>query len=1381
MKIQTGKILLTAILSVLFICNFSFAQNDQRNNSKTDSKTITKPVDDTKKVQSVNNSANQNVNEPLKNVIDYNIISSNAKGIEIEYFPSFDNSNNTINTLADVSHTGAPEVAYRPFPVFLPSRLQNTIEIVDVKYEEINNIDLKPVPSISRDKDKFAEFVYTKDDKIYGTNKFYPEKSAYLETGSYIRDKNSGIIKIYPAIYNPVTRTLKRIKYIRVKVNFGSSPVLMKSALSKEERSFLINSALNWKEGLNWTVDTKGIPQVKAPFNSALATGDFYKIEVKETGMYIVDKAFLQAAGIDVNNINPATVRLFSYGGFPLPFNNSTPQPDDMNEVKIFVSTDASGKFDYLLFYGVGTKDWLYNSAAARYELRNNIYSNSNYYWITFNGAAGSRMSTVNSLNNSGAVILNDFKDRIFSKAEILNLGSTGTLWLSQKIGYNESFIFNNSLPGYVQGTDLSLRLKIGNSSGTLATFEIKDDNSNLYKLYSVVGNDLNNFSNFSPYEVDETYPLTYGATSSALKVRLPSSYNSSTVQGNYDSYEIHYMRSLSSVQDNRIRIFAPDTNEYAAGTTLEFNASTFSSASAKVFDITNYADVKIISPLSYTNGNMRFQDLVQRGNPKQYIVAGDNGYKSPAGISSKISNQNLHAITGGASFVIISPTEFIPAANRLKAYRESQVKGKLNTMVVDVNLIYNEFSNGMLDPLAVRNFLKFAYYNWTERPVYVLFFGDGSYDYKNIYNLTIKNWLPPMERPDALSNEIASYPTDDFAANIFHTYENPYPVVPNFSIGRICVNSLSEANTCIDKITEYESPSNNGIWKTHNMYVADDGWVPNGGNDGTEHTDQCERIAELFTPKFFEKQKIYIAAYQTVMTAAGRRKPQANIDIINGWNEGRLLINYVGHGSTDLWAHEHIFVREESIPQLHNKGKYPFLTIASCDLARWDDPFNISAGEQLVFIPDKGAIADIAASRPVYSGANANLNQLLWNNFMFDKDSANAPIRIGRAFYLTKAQISTISDNDSKYILVGDPSLRISIPQYFTKIDSINNSGSNDTAAIMALQKVKISGRVLTPDSTLWNNFNGTIYLKVFDVNKFISFYDYNWLFSYTLDGGVIFSGKTSVTNGRWNLEFVVPKDISYKIGAGKIQAYFTDGTNEGAGYTNMFSINGIDTTAVQDTTGPKISLYMDSRNFRTGDIVNQNTKIIADMFDENGINLTGTIGHKIEGIINDDVSKTLDLTSYFSSTQGYQNGSLEYPLNELADGKYNLKLKVWDTYNNYSIASVDFIVKSNTALAVSEIYNYPNPFKDGTNFMFQHNFDSPISADIKIYTVAGRMIKELQQNNIIDKNVLISWDGKDADNDAIANGVYLYTILIKTEDGRFSNNSVHKLVKLK
>ena len=1380
MRIITGKILLPAIFCVIFLSSIAFPQNETKENSKSNQSSVTKTKEDSKKVQSVVTTQQQTQREYLQQTVDYNIISSDTKGFEIEYFPTFDNSNKTINTLADVSKTGAPELAYRPFPLFLPSPDNNRLDIVEVRYEEINNVDIQPVPQIKKGKESVPEYDYIKDNNIYGQNKYYPEKSASLETGSMVRDKYLGNLKIYPAIYNPVTKSLKRIKYIRVRVNFGGSPILMKKPLSKEEKAFLTNLTFNWKEGMNWTVDTKDVKVLKAPYNSLLSSGDFYKIEVKETGMYIVDKAYLQSAGIDVSSINPATVRLFNYGGMPLPFSNAIPQPDDLNEVKIYVSTDASGKFDYLLFYGIGTKDWAYNSLSAKYALVNNIYSNSNYYWFTFNGAGGSRMSSVSSLNNPNAVVLSNFQDRIFNKAEVENPGSTGTLWVSQKIGYNESFIFNNTLTGYVQGTNISLRLKFGNSSGAFATFELKDDNSNLYKMYSLSGINPDYFTNFSPYEANEIYPLNSGSTST-IKLSLPASINSNTVQGNYELYEIHYRRALSSVQNNNMRIFAPDTNEYASGTTLEFNASTFSSSSVKIFDVTDYANVKLISPISYSGGNVRFQDYINGGTPRQYFVVGDNGYKAPASISAKIANQNLHGISDGASFIIISPTEFLPAANRLKAYREIEGPNKLNTMVVDINQIYNEFSNGMTDPLAVRNFLKFAYYNWNERPVYVLFFGDGSYDYKNIYNLSVKNWLPPVERPDDMGNEVASYPCDDFAANIFHSYVSIQSVAPNFSLGRLCVNSLSEANVCVDKIIEYESPSNNGLWKTHNMYVADDGWRPNGGNDGNEFTEESESIAQLYTAKFFEKQKIYIAAYPTVMTAAGRRKPQANIDIINGWNEGRLLIGYIGHGSTDLWAHEHIFVREESIPQLNNKGKYTFLTIASCDLARWDDPFNISAGEQLVFIPDKGAIGDIAASRPVYSGANANLDQILWNNLMYSKDSANAPVRFGKALYYTKAQIGHVSDNDAKYVLVGDPSLRIGIPQYFTKVDSINNTGSQDTAIVKALQKVRISGRVLTPDSLLWNNFNGTIKVKVFDVDKFISFYDYGYLFSFTLDGGLIYSGKASVSNGRWNFEFVVPKDISYQIGSGKIQLYFYDGKSEGAGYTNMFKLNGIDTTAIADTTGPQISLFMDSRTFRTGDIVNQNPKLIADIFDENGMNLTGTVGHKIEAVINDDVSKTIDLTSYYSSTQGYQYGSLEYLLQNLTDGKYNLKLKAWDTYNNYSMASIDFIVKNNSGLAVSEIYNYPNPFRDGTSFMFQHNFDSPISTYIKIYTVAGRMIKEIKVNNITEKNVTINWDGRDSDNDAIANGVYLYTVIIKTDDGQFSNNSVHKLVKLK
>lgn len=261
--------------------------------------------------------------------------------------------------------------------------------------------------------------------------------------------------------------------------------------------------------------------------------------------------------------------------------------------------------------------------------------------------------------------------------------------------------------------------------------------------------------------------------------------------------------------------------------------------------------------------------------------------------------------------------------------------------MIVDIDQIYNEFSAGVMDPLAVRSFLKRAYYNWSERPVYVMFLGDGSYDFRNIYNLQTKNYLPSMQKSDITINEINSFPVDDFVTNINDTASLVQAVKPDFGVGRICANSLTDANNYIDKIEKYENPENNGLWKKKIMYVADDGWTTsNPGGEGSLHTGQCEMVAEFYTPQDFEKEKIYIVNYPTVITAQGRRKPQANIDIVRGWNEGRLVVNYTGHGSADLWAHEQIFERQVSIPQLNNSKRYPLVTIASCDLARYDDPF---------------------------------------------------------------------------------------------------------------------------------------------------------------------------------------------------------------------------------------------------------------------------------------------------------------------------------------------------------------------------------------------------------------------------------------------------------
>lgn len=1321
---------------------------------------------------------------------DFNVLNSTNKYLELEFTPAYTNDGIGFNnSLQHSDRYGSPDVGYRAFPLFLPSHKNNRIEIIDIKYDEILNIEIKPVPTPKRANNKYEIlYDYRINEKIYNINSFYPQEPAILVENGVIRNRYSGSLCIYPVQYNPLTKQVKKILYIRLRVVFGSNPIFLNKKLNNEEILFLSGDiAVNSKTALNWsTIEFNSLKDNPLLQNSVFAASDFYRIEIKESGIYKIDKNLLQQIGINVNNIDPRKIHIYGNGGNELPYNNSVQVPLDIVENRIYVEGEDDGVFndnDYILFYGVSANDWEYypNEQTFRHYL--NHYSVSNYYFITVSETNGLRMQKINSTSYPNIPPVNEFTDRFFEEPEIDNYGSTGTLWVSQKIVTGEGYTFNKEVKGYIPGSNIRLRLRYGNLSSNVATFLIEDKNSS-FSILRQVSPVSAQFSHIVLDFFETEYQLNPGKFNIDLRVSLPAQYNNPAVSGCYDYYEILYKRSMNSAFNNVLRFYSPDTLGL-----VEYNISSFNSANTPlIIDVSNKLNPDLIIPYAYVDGIVKFQDDSSPGSIKEYYAIGGNNFKTPASISQKIPKQNLIGITNGANFVIITPTEFTEAANRLKNLRENQNSTNyISTIVVDVNQIYNEFSGGLLDPLAIRNFLKYAYNNWQQRPVYVLFFGDGSYDFKNIYNLAIKNFLPTVQKPDAGNNEIVSYPSDDFIIEINEFYNEPTPGRPDFSTGRLCVNTLAEANAILDKIQVYESPSTFDKWKKKIMYVADDGWTTenNQGQEGNIHTQQCEDIAEYFTTRDFEKEKIYIVTYPAVITPQGRRKPSANADIIKGWNDGRLIINYTGHGSTDLWAHEHIFVRSESIPQLNNKNRYPFVTIASCDLARWDDPFLISAAEQLVYEASKGAIGVVAAVRPVYSSPNAIFNNTLWSNIMFHRDSLHLPLRFGKIMYNCKNQLSSITDNDAKFCYIGDPSLRIGIPQHITVIDSINGSPYTDTAQIKALQKVKITGHVIKPDSTFWNDYNGTIFLKVFDVDKNIVFYDFNLPFYFRLDGGIIFNGKTEVQNGLWNIEFIVPKDISYTHGTGKIIAYFKNNSTEGSGFSNMFRLNGIDSTAVIDTTGPVITAFMDSKNFKSGDIVGQNPKLIVDFFDESGINLTNTIGHKIEGILNYDENNKIDLTSLYNTTQGYQYGNLEYQFNNLPDGKYNLKIKAWDTYNNFNTTDIYFMVKNTSSLKVANICNFPNPMTDNTVFYFQHNLSgiSYMNTEIKIYTVSGRLIKTINKvsNDMNEGTVRIEWDGKDNDGDYIANGTYIYRIIIKSSDGNYNYNATGKLVKLK
>lgn len=1314
---------------------------------------------------------------------DFKIVSSSNSSIEVEFSPIYTGVFEFHGGISRDLKPGFPDARFRSFTLFLPGPVNNRLEIVDYKYEDIPNVDLPPVPTPIRSKDNFqTNFELKKDEKAYSSNGFYPIEAGMLDRVTMFRNKYVSNAIISPILYNAATRTLRRYTYIKFRVTFGSSPIFTNKTQSYEEILYYKDMAINSTVGLNWSTSEFNNPLDNGPTNSVLQSGDFYKIEVKETGMYKLDKTFLQNAGINVSGIDPRTIKIYGNGGKEIPFNNGIPVPTDLVENRILVIGEDNGVFDdgdYVVFFGRSQSDWNYSDtepSLTPYYHYMNPYTFSNYYWITFGGSNGLRMSTVNSPNQPAGQ-LPYFYDISFDDPEVNNLGSTGTIWFSQRISPGEGYTFNKTLKGYVPGLPMEIYTKYGNGTYfTPAYFEFSESSSGYNSIEEVFGYS-GDFSHINL--VDKRFQLTPNSQNFSLRISLPQSLNAPNVVGYYDYVEFKYPRSFSSADNNMLYFRALDTTGL-----FEYNVSTFNTSDVRVYDLSDEFNAGLINPISYTGGSVKFQSSQVQGAPKTFCVVGGSNYKTPPSISSKIANQNLHGVTDGASFIILTPKEFIPAAQRLKALREKPGPSYLKTMVVDIDQVYNEFSAGLQDPMAVRSFLKRAFDTWNERPTYVMFMGDGSYDFRNIYNHQIKNYLPSFQKSDITINEINSYPSDDFVTNINDTLSGVQSVKPDFGVGRLCANSLNEANAYIDKIERYENPINNGLWKKKIMYVADDGWTTGGnppGGEGALHTHQCERVAELHTPKDFEKEKIYIVNYPTVITAQGRRKPQANIDIVRGWNEGRLVVNYTGHGSADLWAHEQIFERQVSIPQLNNSQRYPLVTIASCDLARYDDPFFPSAAEELTNLSNKGAIGVIAAVRPVYASQNEVFNNAFWGNFMWKKDTLNLPIRIGRAMYNTKQSFTSISDNDTKYVLLCDPTLRIAIPQYFTRIDSINNTSGSDTAVLKALQKVKISGSVLRTDSTFWNDYNGEVFIKIFDVSRQVSVMDFGREFNFRLDGGLIFAGNANVSNGLWTMEFVVPKDISYRNGSGKLIGYFQNSTTDGSGYTDMFVLNGIDSTAAIDTTGPEISIFLGDRNFRSGDVVNQNTTLIADFFDQNGMNLTGTIGHKIEAVLNNNENSKIDLTSHYNATSGYQYGSLEYLLQGLASGEYNIKIKAWDTYNNYSVTSVDFKVMNNSQLTLENIYNYPNPMADNTSFLFNHNLDSPLDVKVKIYTVSGRLIKELIQNNITDKFVKIDWDGRDDDGDNIANGTYIYRLVVKTQDGNFNETSTGKLAKLK
>jgi hypothetical protein len=1266
-----------------------------------------------------------------------------------------------------IDAAGLPDVPYRQIGIAFPNRAVSSVRIIASDYEDVRGVTVRPLPTL-KDRDGFLETVgYI--ERPGAAQGLAPEIPVRLEQPVRVRSALIGGVRIWPACYDASAHTIRKYSRIVFEVTFGAGQV---ESVQPSDVKLLAQTIVNPEMFANWQAPTAPARKAAAA-SSVLATGDWYRLTVSEEGMYKIDASYLSTAGINTGSIDPRTIKIYGNGGRELPEDVSAARPSDLTQLAIYVAGESDGQLntgDYILFYGRGARGLTYDSLSGSMQHVINHYSEANYYWLTFGGAAGKRMATQPSLEESPDRVVEQFEDAVYLEDEKVNLLSSGKDWLGQSLsGPSSSFTSVNALPGLVTGSTIKYRYSLVAHDETSPRFTVKDGGVTLGTYYLGRADDYL-YATGGVWEAAGPSSLT-NATSQ-LNITFTSSTSAS--EGWIDWFELRFPRMLWGV-NNTLRFRSPDGTGVA-----EFRLQQFT-VMPTVYNVTDHANVRVVSGLT---GSYAFRDSLYRGTVSEYFASVSATWKTPSAIA-RMENQNLHGATDGARFIIVTSSEFLAPANRLAEYRRSATGGSFSVAVVNVSAIYNEFSGGVPDITAIRDYLKYAYENWTTRPEFVLFLGGASYDYKGI--LGFKSSYVPTWQSGESRHDVNSYATDDYFTSFYGS------MIPSLISGRISSRSVAEANAVVEKIIRYENESARDSWKARMLYIGDDAWTPEYGETGdyTTHSDDAELLSSSsYTPDEIEKKKIYIAEYPTVYTAQGRRKPGAASDIIDDINKGVLVVNYAGHGNPKVWAHERIFEVTTSIPQFTNANRLALFFLATCNFSQFDDAQNYTGSELLMNKTDGGSSAVISASRKVYAQGNGQLHRGTFRR-LFSRDAFGRVVmeRPATALFLYKAAGNNLM-NDQKFFFMGDPTMRLVYPSGFASIDSINGQPVDSVGGVArtspiplrALSKVTLIGTVRDAANRPDTSFNGTLTLGVNDVSRertIVNFYPgYNW--QYLASGGTIYRGDNSVASGKFRATFVVPKDISYAdtSGRGRLVAYISRTANDGLGFSTAIQISGTDSSAIVDHDGPVVQVSLNSRNFRPGDVVGENPTLIVDLRDSSGINTsTAGIGHRIEAWLNTS-KESVDLTEYYTSTKdNFHEGAVEKQLTGLQSGRNSIRVRAWDSYNNSTTVETYFEVASSDQLSISDLFNYPNPFTDETLFTFRHNQSGVLDVRIKIYSIAGRLIQDLQTLSMGDMMVRVPWDGRDRDGDKVANGVYLYKVIVRTADGKFGSEAIGKL----
>jgi hypothetical protein len=1137
---------------------------------------------------------------------------------------------------------------------------------------------------------------------------------------------------------------------------------------------------LSFKVSYNYKTQNRSQQSIPIT-NSVLATGDWYKFKIDQTGVYKVDKSFLNDIGMNTDVIDPRNIKIYGNGGKALPFKNIDNTEFDLIENSIQVVGESDGSFDandYILFYGISAVGYQGNN----FDTNINPYSDESYYYVTVSGGLGNRVQDMVEPSGNVTNVITQYNRYQFIETDEESPVKVGRRWFSNRFDIESEQSFSFNFPNIIPGQPMDVKVKVASASETPTSMAISVNGTSLNPLVFSPIND--------PFLLDSKQfigEIPSGSESVVFNLTFNNGGNPSSI-GYLDYISVEALVQLNG--ENSQMDFRWNEAETLPG--IGEYQITDATSFSQVWDVTNPS---FIVAKSNIGNSSSFSFKANLGELREYIAINPNDYYRPVEINqSYVSNQNLKGTifndeSGNfkdIDYLIVTPAFLLQPALRLANHRKD-VDG-INVKVITLDKIYEEFSSGKQDIAAIRNFVRYIYENASSeanRIKYLGLFGDTSVDYKD--RISNNNNIVPTFHTYNSSSTYRSFMSDDFFGNM-----DPEEGLMlsgeklDIAVGRILVDDVSLANAIVDKIINYDSKESFGNWRNNFVLISDD------VDESWEYATLEVNLDLLGDEISIEKpttnvKKIHSDSYQQIASAGGDRYPDVNDEFENAIEVGALIINYFGHGGEDGLASEFIYTKDTG-QNLKNKNKYPCIITITCEFTKFDNPQRITAGELTFWNKEGGAISLVTTTRSISVGVGVAFNQFLAPElFGYGLDVPKTP---AEAVRISKNSLGDVNRRVVFYI--GDPSMHLAFPRQKIELTAINDIPiAESTEVLKALDKVKLSGEIQDINGNLLSDYKGVLEVKLFDKNVERSTLGNDGatengqllILDFITLGEVLFNGKATVTDGLFEFEFIMPRDTQIPVDTGRISFYSQEDNSlkNQTGYNLDLRIGGLNENAPEDNQGPLISLFMNDESFVSGGVTNDSPILIAKLSDENGINTASGIGHDMIAILDGDESNPFVINEYYQAdVDDYSNGKASFNFRDLEDGLHTLTFKAWDVYNNSSTSEIQFTVAGNDELEITNVLNYPNPFVDYTEFWFNHNRPfEPLDVQIQVFTVTGKVV--WTKNQLINTDGFLSreiiWDGKDDFGDRIGKGVYVYKITVIST---LTNKRVEKFEKL-